>query len=63
MDRSWMYDRTFPRRKGLKRRFTDGVEEFLNIVRVSPMVLLEGGIICLMTGISMVFLVLLLVVK
>jgi Na+-transporting methylmalonyl-CoA/oxaloacetate decarboxylase gamma subunit len=32
-------------------------------VRVSPMVLLEGGIICLMTGISMVFLVLLLVVK
>ncbi|KAK2433103.1 hypothetical protein QL285_018409 [Trifolium repens] len=46
MDRSWMYDRTFLRRKGLKRRFTDGVEEFLNIVRVSPIVLLEGGIRC-----------------
>lgn len=46
LDRSWMYDRNFPGRKGLKQRFANKVEDFLNFARVQKIVQDEGGMRC-----------------
>ena len=46
MDRSWMYDRVFPGRSGLKWRFVEGVEEFLFIAKKDDQYAALGGIRC-----------------
>jgi hypothetical protein len=47
MDRSWMYDRNNPGKRGqVKELFKIGVEFFLNTVKHNPIVIREGGIRC-----------------
>jgi len=45
-DRAWMYDRCYSGRRGLKKSFVLGVEEFVQVVTQSRYFELEGGIRC-----------------
>ena len=44
--RSWMYDRTFPGRRGLKPHFKEGVDAFLAYAFAQDCCRSEGGIRC-----------------
>ena len=44
--RSWMYDRLYPQRGGLKPRFVSGVQEFINHASLLPQFLNEETIRC-----------------
>ena len=44
--RSWMYDRTFPGRRGLKPHFVEGVHEFISWAWGQQVYQNEGGIRC-----------------
>ncbi|CAJ2660887.1 unnamed protein product [Trifolium pratense] len=46
MDRSWMYDRFNPHRKGLKLEFIRGVQEFISKAKEQPCFLSEKKIKC-----------------
>ena len=45
--RSWMYDRTFPRRTKLKPQFEEGIHGFVAFAMSQTIYEREGGIRCL----------------
>ncbi|CAL5197243.1 unnamed protein product [Lathyrus oleraceus] len=46
MDRSWMYDRVYSNRHGLKEEYVRGVKDFVKRALKQPICKSEGGIRC-----------------